>query len=247
MSQAPAASQEQEPLNIDEIGAPKDGAPQRAQTRLYVQLRVFTQCLHPSALIEPLRACGADAVLYLDAHDARGVGVLFMSETPDFFTEGLRSLLTRGPFGELTPQPALTMMGRTYSSGREANLMDWLLRKPRRMALDPQWPWAVWYPMRRKASFERLPREEQGKIMFEHARIGMGFGDAGLVRDIRLACHGLDRNDNDFVLGLVGRDLYPLSRIVQEMRKTQQTALHMESLGPFFVGKAAWQSPFQEG
>jgi hypothetical protein len=25
------------------------------------------------------------------------------------------------------------------------------------------------------------------------------------------------------------------------MRKTKQTSLHLESLGPFFVGKAIWQ------
>jgi hypothetical protein len=26
------------------------------------------------------------------------------------------------------------------------------------------------------------------------------------------------------------------------MRKTEQTALHLESLGPFFVGKVLWRS-----
>ena len=46
-----------------------------------------------------------------------------------------------------------------------------------------------------------------------------------------------DVDDNDFVIGLMGAELYPLSRIVQDMRKTQQTALYIESLGPFFVGK----------
>jgi hypothetical protein len=30
---------------------------------------------------------------------------------------------------------------------------------------------------------------------------------------------------------------------VQAMRKTQQTALYLERLGPFFVGRAIWQSP----
>jgi hypothetical protein len=27
------------------------------------------------------------------------------------------------------------------------------------------------------------------------------------------------------------------------MRKTQQTSLYLERLGPFFVGRAVWQSP----
>ena len=36
---------------------------------------------------------------------------------------------------------------------------------------------------------------------------------------------------------------FPLSHIVQSMRKTQQTSLYLEHLGPFFVGRAVWQSP----
>ena len=70
----------------------------------------------------------------------------------------------------------------------------------------------------------------------------MAFGRAGLGHDIRLACHGLDKWDNDFVVGLLGPELHPLSIIVQRMRKTRQTSLHLERLGPFFVGRVAWQS-----
>jgi hypothetical protein len=29
------------------------------------------------------------------------------------------------------------------------------------------------------------------------------------------------------------------------MRSTQQTSLYLERLGPFFVGRAAWQSPLE--
>jgi hypothetical protein len=29
------------------------------------------------------------------------------------------------------------------------------------------------------------------------------------------------------------------------MRKTQQTSLYLERLGPFFVGRAVWQSPIE--
>jgi chlorite dismutase len=66
-------------------------------------------------------------------------------------------------------------------------------------------------------------------------------GRAGLGHDLRLACHGLDKNDNDFVVGLLGPQLTSLSKIVQRMRKTKQTSLHLEKLGPFFIGKVAWQ------
>jgi hypothetical protein len=29
------------------------------------------------------------------------------------------------------------------------------------------------------------------------------------------------------------------------MRKTKQTSLHLERLGPFFVGRVAWQAPVE--
>ena len=57
------------------------------------------------------------------------------------------------------------------------------------------------------------------------------------------SCHGLDVHDNDFVIGLVGRQLHPLSHLVQAMRKTTQTSQYLQTLGPFFVGHALWQSP----
>ena len=74
----------------------------------------------------------------------------------------------------------------------------------------------------------------------------MRFGAADYVHDVRLACHGLDRDDNDFVIGLIGKDLFPLSAIVQVMRKTQQTSLYLDRLGPFFVGRAVWSSPLDD-
>ena len=43
------------------------------------------------------------------------------------------------------------------------------------------------------------------------------------------------------MIGLLGSKLYPLSAIVQRMRKTKQTSLHIEHMGPFFVGKTVWQ------
>jgi chlorite dismutase len=105
----------------------------------------------------------------------------------------------------------------------------------------------VWYPLRRNGRFAQLSAEEQRNILAEHGEIGMRFGAADYVHDVRLACHGLDRDDNDFVIGLIGKDLFPLSAIVQTMRKTQQTALYLDRLGPFFVGRAVWQSPVAAG
>ena len=47
----------------------------------------------------------------------------------------------------------------------------------------------------------------------------------------------IDTEDNEFVIGLVSRDLYPLSHLVQAMRKTRQTSEFITKMGPFFVGR----------
>ena len=228
---------------IREIGAPINGDPQYSTRRLFLQLQVFTECSQPYELIEPLKASSLEVVLYHDLNDPKGIGLLFMTEDADTLVTETRRILTSEPFDALHPKPEFTMVGRTYASGREPDLEDWLLVKPRRNTLNPELSWAIWYPLRRKPEFYRLPQQEQGKILMEHAMIGRTYVEAGYAHDIRLACFGLDAHDNDFVIGLMGTTLHPLSHLVGEMRKSQQTAQYLESLGPFFVGKVCWQSP----
>ena len=145
-------------------------------------------------------------------------------------------------FAALTPKLEYSMLGRTYALGHEPDLQDWLLEKPKRAVTNRDSLWAVWYPLRRSGAFSALPPEELTPIMREHGKIGHAFGDAGYAQDVRLACFGLDKNDNDFVIGLIGAELYPLSACVQAMRKTRQTSQYIQQMGPFFVGKAIWQS-----
>lgn len=238
---APARGAGAPPPDLAEKGAPKDGAPQSLDRRLYMQLHAFGGCRDARPLTHALEQAGLEGVLYLDVNDPDGAALLTFSEEEDHFVTTVRDLLNRQPFSELEHKPEFTMLGRTYSLGYEPNLEDWLLRKPRRTVLNPDWPWAVWYPLRRKGEFSRLPVEEQKPILREHGSIGHSFGDADLAHDIRLACHGMDKNDNDFVIGLVGRRLHPLSALVERMRKTVQTSTYMEAMGPFFVGKAVWR------
>jgi chlorite dismutase len=220
------------------------GANQQASSRrLFMQLHAFTGAGESGPLVAALAASGIEAVLYADVNDPRGVGVLACAEDPVFFAAELRAVLSREPFAELTRRPELTMLGRTYASGYEQDLEDWLLQRPRRTVLNPDWPWGIWYPLRRTGAFARLEAREQGAILREHGTIGRAYGDRDLAHDIRLACHGLDTHDNDFVIGLVGRELHPLSHLVHAMRKTAQTSEYIQSLGPFFVGHALWQSP----
>lgn len=228
--------------DMHEMGGPKDGAPQKLDKRLYFQLQAFTGALDLKPLTAALSAAQFPSVLYADANDARGCAVLTFSEDPNHFTGHVRELLTKKPFAELTPKPEFAMLGRTYAIGYEPDLADWLLEKPKRRVLDRAWPWAVWYPLKRKGEFLQQPEEEQKKMLREHGAIGLAFGQAGLAMDVRLACHGLDKNDNDFVIGILAQDLHRASAVVERMRKTQQTSRFMEKMGPFFVGKAVYQS-----
>lgn len=233
---------EESTVDVQERGAKGQTSPRR----LYMQLHVLSGCHDSKPLVRALEASRIEAVLYQDVNDPRGVGILTLSEDPAFFAGGVREFLNADPFAALTHRPELTMFGRTYSSGFEVDLEDWLLSRPRRAVLNPAWPWGIWYPLRRLGAFSRLSPQEQGAIIREHSALGRAYGDADLAHDIRLACHGLDARDNDFVIGLVGRDLHPLSHLVQAMRKTVQTSQYIERLGPFFVGHVVWQSPLAQ-
>ncbi len=230
-----------EPPDLSEKGGAKNGQPQRSDQRLFMQLLAFGGAPDSQVLVQALEQAGLAAVLYEDVNDPTGVALLVFGESPEIIVTDVRRFLRQAPFAGLVPKPEYTMLGRTYAIGHEADLAEALIDRPQARVCDPALRWAIWYPLRRAGSFERLPREEQSVILMEHAGIGRAFGRAGLGYDVRLACHGLDKNDNDFVIGLLGGELHPLSVIVQRMRKTKQTSLHLDRLGPFFVGRAVWQ------
>ena len=226
-----------------EHGAPVRGQAQESDTRLFVQLQVFTECLDVSPVVDAVRRSGLTVAVYANVNDPRGIGVVAMDEDPTMFTESFRAMLIAAPFSQLTPVPGFTMLGRTYAQGREPDLPDFLLHKVPRNVLNPYNRWAVWYPLRRTGAYNRLPRADQGKIMMEHGMLGRRYGEAGYAVDVRLECHGIDRDDNEFVIGLIGPDLLPLSKLIKDMRATRQTAEFIQAMGPFFVGKAIYQAP----
>ena len=234
-------TQESAELDLSEKGKDSEGNPISLDRRLYMQLLAYGGCHDIDALAASLAEANIEAVLYADLNDPQGIALLTMSEDPDFFITSLRQVLNRPPFVDLVPKPEFTMFGRTYAIGYETDLEETLISRPRGKVLDPDWRWAVWYPLRRVKSFENLPAREQQIVLREHGGIGFTFGRAGYATDIRLACHGLDKNDNDFVIGVLGHELFPCSAVIQAMRKTKQTSQYLESLGPFFIGKAVWQ------
>ncbi|WP_428387383.1 chlorite dismutase family protein [Mucisphaera sp.] len=232
-----------EPVVLTERGA-KDVTSDR---RLFVQFFAFTgpRPLSQDAiqsLLPTLQTDGLSAALYDDARDPRGHAVAIAHEDPGKLIHTNRQLFEQTALQDARIRDDYTMMGRTYSLGYEADLEDTLLNRPRRHLLDPEWPWAIWYPLRRAGAFETLEHQQQREILGEHAKIGMTWTRSGLARDIRLAGHGLSGEDNDFILGLFAKELFPLSALVARMRSTVQTSRYLEKLGPFFVGRAIWQS-----
>lgn len=236
------ASSDLESVDITEKGRSPAGEVITSTRRLYMQFLAFGNVKDTNTLTWALQSAQIPGAIYEDINDPRGIGILTYSEDPGFFVDEWRSFLNRPPFSDLTPKPEYTMFGRTYSIGYEPDLDETLITRPRSRVIDPELKWVIWYPLRRAGSFEQLTPQEQNVILAEHGGIGRSFGRAHLGYDIRLACHGLDKNDNDFVIALLGPELTPLSMIVQRMRKTKQTSLHLERLGPFFVGKVVWQS-----
>ena len=234
-----ASPDEPAPLDLAEKGR-RAGQVISLDRRLYMKFTAFGRCLDPHAAVKALAEDGVQGALYVDANDPQGIAVMVASENPEYFVTNLRALFNTHPFSDFAHKAELDMLGRTYSIGYEQDLEETLFKRPLSKMLDPKNVWAIWYPLQRAKKFYTLPPEHQRKILAEHGTLAHRY--AGHANDVRLACHGLDKNDNDFIVGLVGTQLHPLSAIVQEMRKTEQTSQYLDSLGPFFVGRAVWQS-----
>jgi chlorite dismutase len=229
------------PLDLSEKGM-RAGQPISLDRRLFMKFTAFGGCRDASSAVKALDKGGIDGVLYLDANDPQGIGVMAPAENPEHFVTRLREVFNQAPFTTFVHKPELDMLGRSYSIGYEPDLEDTLLKRPRSRLLSRDYEWAVWYPLQRSKKFQTLPADHQRRILAEHGTLAKRYGAGGHVADVRLACHGLDKNDNDFIIGLLSSNLHPLSAIVQEMRKTEQTSQYLDSLGPFFVGKVLWRS-----
>ena len=115
-----------EKLDIREKGGVRNGAPQVSDRRLFMQLLAFGDAEDTSSLVRALEAAHFPAVLYADANDPHGVGLLSWSDAPEFFVTEWRDFLKRSAFAGLTPKLEYSMLGRTYALGHEPDLQDWL-------------------------------------------------------------------------------------------------------------------------
>jgi chlorite dismutase len=231
-------------VDINEYGGKKDGERQKMNRRTFMELVVFdaregSGDAAANALAGLLRERKIPGVVYADAVIPTGVGLLTWAEDPAHFVKEVRPLFAADALGRVKLRRDFAMFGRTYATGHEPDLEHALLRRPIENVLRTDSPWHVWYPLRRSGAFAKLDPAEQGSILREHAHIGFSYGQQDLAHDVRLACHALDAEDNEFVIGLVGKELHPLSHLVQRMRKTTQTSEYIVKMGPFFVGHVA--------
>ncbi|EEQ99324.1 hypothetical protein Pmar_PMAR027986 [Perkinsus marinus ATCC 50983] len=216
---------------------------QKMDKRLYCQLYVL-DCINAAKLPEAREKLQLElvrrnipSVIYDDVNSPKTIGLLTWSEDPKHFPTVVNPVLQLEGIGDvLEPRQGWTMLGKTYSSGHEADLEDILLRKVIRTVSMKGAEYAVWYPMRREGKFYKEKPEDQCRRLLEHAAIGRAYGKAG-VWDVRLNCYGFDADDNEFIIGLMNKDLHPLSKIVEDMRKTAHSSFFMKSFGPFFVGQ----------
>ncbi len=234
-------------IDVLEHGASRDGERQSINQRLFMQLLVFREQApgtHSCAadLASAFEEAGLAGVVYDDVNDPESFAVLTWSLDPSHFVRQVRPCVRQALGTKAKLRPDFTMIGRSYGSGHEPNLPWTILDRPIETVLNEDAPWAVWYPLRRHGAFEQLDKAEQGKILMEHGIIGRAYGAQNLATDVRLACHGIDARDNEFVIGLVGKDLHPLSHVVQTMRHTRQTSEFIAQMGPFFVGYVRWRS-----
>lgn len=224
-------------IDVNEYGGKgKDGERQSLNRRLFMQLLCFRTSDSKRVAAElagKMKSAGVAGVIYADTMEPNGLALLTWSDDPAHFVTKVRDLCSSF---ELEYRPDFGMIGRAYSNGYEPDLEFVLLQRPVKNVLNDAYPWHVWYPLRRSGAFSKLDEKEQSTILREHAVIGHAYGQQELAHDVRLACHGLDAKDNEFLIGLVGKELHPLSHLVQTMRKTRQTSEFISQMGPFFVG-----------
>ncbi len=114
-------------LDLSEKGL-KDGQPVSLDRRLFMKFTAFTGCADADEASAALAAAGVEGALYLDANDPKGVGLIVLSEDPDYFVSRLRDVFNAPPFAALTHKPEFDMLGRT-SAARPA--------KPKRFPTVP--------------------------------------------------------------------------------------------------------------
>jgi chlorite dismutase len=200
-----------------------------ADSSLFMQLLVFTDCSEIKPLLLPLKHLPLDCVVYKDLNDPQGFALLAVADDPELFVTDLRDVLCSRLFRVLMQRHDLTMTGRTW--GDANSNIDQL----EAVVKDEEWAWVLWYPMRGTPAFAALNEAEQVAVLDGiTSSTGLNAGDFGHVR---LKSHALDRDGNEFIHGVHARSPHDLSRFIEAFTRAEQHAEHIASAGPFFIGR----------
>jgi len=200
-----------------------------ADTRLFMQLLVFTDCSDLRPLLLPLERLPLDIVLYKDVSDPQGVGLLAITEDPELLVTDLRELLDSRVFRVLMLRNELTMAGHAGTHDGQGE------HPAAGIAKSEAWRWVAWFPLRTAAAMATLSETKQDEAF---AAIETACDDDSNCCRVRLRSHALNRAGNDFVYGLHGHDLHHLTSSIDAMRRAPRYAELIASCGPFFVGRA---------
>ena len=135
----PGTQAEPEPLDLSEKGR-RDGQPISLDRRLFMKFTAFGRCRDPERAARALAQAKIEGVLYADANDPQGIGIMAPSEDPELFVAALRQVLTEEPFAALEHKPEFDMLGRSYSIGYEPDLEETLLLRPGASSSIPHSP-----------------------------------------------------------------------------------------------------------
>jgi hypothetical protein len=188
-------------IDVREWGGKRDGERQVLDRRTFFQLMAF-DVVHGQTLagIQALASMLSEqriaSVLYQEASAPMTIALLTWSEDPAHFVERVLPIVDRP---ELVQRREYTMLGRTYSLGHEPDLEHACSAAPWSTASTQAGTGTSGIRSGASGAFEKLEKHDQGIILKEHAMIGMAYGKKGLAHDVRLACHGLDAGDNEFV------------------------------------------------
>src|SRR5262245_12109268 len=163
-------------IDVNEYGGKREGVRQAMNRRLFMQLLVFDA--PPGADPSEVAALAAallvnkriPGVVYADAMDPRGMGLLSWGEDPARFVREVRPLFTTEALRSVAIRPGWTMIGRTYATGHEPDLEHAMLKRPINNVMNEAYAWHVWYPLRRSGAFAKLEGHEQSQILREHAQ-----------------------------------------------------------------------------
>ena len=113
-------------IDLSEKGRGPEGKPVSLDRRLFMQFMAFRNA-NLEFLTGEFERVSAQAVIYQDLNDAKGIGVMVYCEDPGYIVDQIHPILNHERLGEMEYREEFTMIGRTYSIGYEADLEDVLI------------------------------------------------------------------------------------------------------------------------